>query len=247
LALRPEGSDDDGFTTAVFAALTFALSLIAIGSLMVARQGLTRAEHDARQDRERWVLDGIATSAEAQLLSENGSPSLRWSEPSAFGQVVVSVEPESLKMSPATLDRPENQELVAAMIGQADAGEVARQAAGLGPAADGLLHREQVVELNASPRWRECAETLVSPYSRLSAFNLQPISAPTNAGEDPHAGQLWRITVDVADGGWFDRVVRMTGKASDPAAIIEQTSGRTVGNHRASCLPDALREAGRSL
>jgi hypothetical protein len=246
--MRPDRPPPDaGYTTAVFAALTFALSLIAIAGLLIARQELCRAQHDVRQNREGWALDGIATAAAAQLLSENGSPSLRWSEPSAFGAVLVTLEPEGLKISPAALIRPENLQLVAALVGQTDAGQVERQALALVPAADGVLHREQVVGLGASPRWRECAETLVSPYSRLSAFTLRSLSSPTNEGDDHHAGELWRVTLDVADGSWFDRIVRMTGKRDDPFAVVEQTSGRAIGNQRATCLAEALRYEGRSL
>ena len=239
--------DDEGFTTAAFAALTFALGLIAIASLLVARQGLLRAEHDTRLDRQRWVFDGIAVSAAAQLLSENGSPSLRWSEPSEFGPIVVTLEPEGLKIAPDELARPQNLELVASIIGQSDAERLQQQLATLRPAADGVLHREQVVELGASPRWRECALTLVSPYSRLSAFNLRSISLPTNAGDDHHAGELWRVDLNAADGSWFDRVVRMTGQSGEPVAVVEQASGRLRGNRRATCLISALHLSGRSL
>jgi hypothetical protein len=247
MSTDPARRADAGFTTAAFAGLTFALALVAAGGVMLAGQDLRSAERDLRADQERLELDGIATSAAVKLLGEEGAPTLRWSQPSAFGAVAVTVEAEALKINPAELSRPANVELVAAMMGRPAAEEVARAAATLKPAPDGVLHREQVVQMNTQARWRDCALTLASPYSRLTAFVLPAPTSPTGQAREAHAGELWRITVGAPDGSWLDQVVRMTGKPSDPIAVVDESSGRLPGNGRATCLNEALEITGRSL
>jgi hypothetical protein len=234
------GRDEAGYTTAAFAALAFVMALIAAGAVLLARQDLRAAASDLRQDQERLELEGIATAAAARLLAEPGSPTLRWTEPSSAGPVVVFVEAEALKIAPAELVRPANLRLVQAVAGPESAEEVAHGTPLLAPGPDGVLHREQVAALSSAVRWRECAASISSIYSRLTALALPTPRLPSGKSDNLRPGELWRVSVNAADGAWIDRVVRMTGKPAEPIAVVEDAFGRAPGNRRGSCLDAAL-------
>jgi hypothetical protein len=244
---RNEPARDEGYVTAVFAGLTFMLALIAIAGALLARQQLIGATADVRRLAERYDFEGRANAAALRLLKEDGSPTLRWSERSAYGDVTITAEPDGRKISATALVDPQNGDLIAALAGRADADSVEARAASLQPASDGAIHREALAALSEDARWRECAWSLVSPFSRLTAFNLTAAAEPAEDGADGHAGEVWRITVDSPDGAWLDREVRFTGSPSDPAAVVDQVFERTPGNARLTCLPDLLRAAGRPL
>lgn len=242
---------DGGYTTAVFAGLTFMIALVASASLLLARQQLMGAEHEADAAKERFDFEGRAMAAALRLIQQDGAPTLRWTEPGATGDVTVTLEPESLKIAPDQLTRPDNRDLIAGFVGPAEAAAVETNSATLRPAADGVIHRWQLAALGTDRRWRECAATLTSPYTRLTAFALpapgRPSGGERNGGPNRRSGELWRVTVDGTDGAWLDRVVRMTGVSADPIAVVDDAFGRAPGNRRLDCLTDLVRLAGRPL
>jgi len=246
-AISPRADDEAGYVTAVFAGLTFMLALVGIAGALLARQQLIAADADARHLTEAYDFEGRATAAALRLLKENGAPTLRWREASDYGVLTITLEPEGLKVSAAELARPQNDDLIAGVVGRSEAYDIQKKAAALQPGADGAVHRAQLLRLSEVSRWRDCAATLVSPFSRLTAFNVAPPSSLTGEGSDAHAGEVWRITIDAPDGAWLDRIVRLTGSPAAPAAIVDEDVGRVPGNGRTSCLPALARVAGRPM
>lgn len=242
---------DGGYTTAVFAGLTFMMAMVASAGLLLARQHLLAAEREVSALKERSEFEGRAEAATLKLMEEDGTPTLRWSEAGTSGEITVTLEPEGLKIAPDQLARLANSDLISGLVGASTAAAVTTNAAGLKPAADGAIHRWQLAWLNSDPRWRECATTVVSPYTRLTALALQAPSAPGAGGRvggpNRRPGELWRVTVDGADGAWLDRVVRMTGASNNPVATVDDAFGKTPGNGRLSCLTDLTRVSGRLL
>lgn len=227
------GHQDAGFITPVFVGLVLFLSLVAAAIVMLARQDFLASRHDARRAAQGLWLEGIATQAAAKLMVTPGQSVLRWTEPSSYGNLVVVVEPEDRKVGPQFVERAENIALIERLVGSRDAADVAMNVSRLAFDAKVLIKREEIARLHADPRWRNCATTMISPYSSLT--NLAPDAPDGPLTSSAHRGQIWRVLVTAEDGGWIDQVIRLTDRPAEPLEVLEQVSGRDRRGGRAEC------------
>lgn len=229
-------ADAFGYATAAFAGAVFCFAIVTAAGISAASQQLSAARRTVRQEQAYYLLAGAATAASLKLLDESGATPFQWTEPSNIGPLKITLEPESRKLSLAELGRPENEAVLNRLVDESERVAIIERAATLPITYDAALYRSSIVNLSNSPKWRECANSLVSPFSRLTAYAMPATGKLTASGEETHAGEFWRVTVDADNGAWLDRVVRLTGLIDSPAAIVGETSGQTAGTRRALCL-----------
>jgi hypothetical protein len=236
--MSPRRADLDheaGFITPVFAGLVLMLSLVAAGVVLLARQDLMSANRDGRLLAKDLWLEGVARKAALAMLATPGQPVLRWREGAGSQGLSVTMEPEDRKIDPRLLDQTENQVLIGRLVGEASASGVAARLTELAQQSNGRLAREVIGSLDESPSWRACANTVVSPYGRLS--RLAPDSQVDQ--QDPrasrHTGEIWRIFVEADDGPWLDQIVQVSDRAERPVEILEQSHGRARQIRHVDC------------
>jgi len=215
MACSSTDSKDGGFATPAAVMISLAIALTAAGAISasVVELKLARAEF-AKAGAEEALAGGQERAALA-LLTSATSGALRWSLSDGQRDFMALAEPESRKASVAAVADMDEQALSALGIKDVE-GLKARlkmlslyQA--LGPELDGA---------DASPIWRACARSLISPLGQSGVLQLPTSSAPTPDTPASHAGEVWRVKL-VARGGWADdRIVRFTGDRLHPAAIL---------------------------
>src|SRR5579859_6776126 len=82
-------------------------------------------------------------------------------------------------------------------------------------------------DLDPAPLWRTCGPSLTSPLGQEAQFAYVSRQAPQYGGTPAwHIGEAWRITA-TTDAGWRDdRIVRFTGDARHPAAVVTRRLSR---------------------
>lgn len=232
-----DGPPDAGFITPVFAALALGLGLVAGAYVLSARTELDAAERASARQVALLLLEGLSNRTAWTLLGEAGTPTLQWTEPSAVGSIVVAAEPEALKLSPLEAGRPNNIRLFSDLLSSKEGEVIATKLSGSLSAKAPDIERGDVVAASSEPLWRRCANSIVSPYSRLTAFALPAPRAPAADGPaDFRPGQMWRLSMVSQRGWWLDRVVRFTGDPQRPIAVVEQDFGFDRGRFTQDCL-----------
>ena len=209
-----------GYATASAIAISMALAMVAsavtglsAAELESARGGLARLASEAE-------LEGAQNAAVTAVLSSGQSTRLRWSLPTGLGAVDVLAEPEALKTSYADAAKATDAQL--ARMGVGDPGPLrGRLAADVDP-TDITPTRD----LDASTIWRICAPSRISRFGETKLGALGPAQTPDGRRFSWRAGDVWRIRVASSDGWSDDRLVRFSGDAIHPAAIVERRLSR---------------------
>lgn len=198
--------------------LSTALITRSVSALRLAQSDLTRA-------RSENVLDGAHLIAAAEVIRSGAPAPYRWSFSTELGWVEVTAEPEEPKLSLAAASVLDDA--VLRQFGVQDTGRLrARlsEAGGEGPI--------DLADLDSSATWRACAMQMISPFGQSHGFVHQPAGEP-GLGPDPPSwriGQVWRVGVTSATGWRDDRIVRFTGDARRPTAVVTRRLSRGEGD-----------------
>jgi len=222
VAVSRRSEREAGYATP--AALVMALGLSIVSTAMVARSvmllRLSRA--DLARAQTEYVLDGAHLAAAAAVVRAGEGGPYRWALASDAGLVEALAESEAEKLDPVKgASLPEG---VFAALGVTDLPALKSRLA----AANSL--DVDVAALDAAPLWRECAASLISGLGRGEA-PPQPPSEPRVRPENPdwRVGETWRVRVTTAAGWRDDRIVRFTGDAHHPVAVVRRKLSRSDG------------------
>jgi len=223
---------DRGYATP--AALVLSLGFAMIGAAMAARglHGLALARAELERARLTAALDGAQLLAAATVVRSGAAGPFAWRFSSEDGWLRAEAEREADK---AGLAAAAGAADLMTALGVADA---AALQARLAQAASGPAPVD-VAALDAAPLWRSCAASVVSAQGEAEAPAYADHAAPTPAPERPadwRIGEVWRIQV-ATPAGWRDeRIVRFTGDARRPVAIVARRLSRARGDG-AECEP----------
>jgi hypothetical protein len=220
---EPQGrlEGDAGFATPAATVVSLGLAIIAMAVTLRSAMELRLA----RADRDRTVADyALAGAQQAAALAvigaRQGAP-LRWEIATDIGPAVALAEPQAGKLAPeaAAVQAP-----VLARLGVSDAAVAQARLRALVP---GKSSDFDVEAIDSGPVWTGCARSMISPYGlAVRDADRRPV-APIWGPLSWRIGEAWRLRVRAA-GGWVDdRVVRFTGDATHPAAVVERRLQRT--------------------
>jgi hypothetical protein len=204
--------------------MVFCIGLALISTAMIAHSvailRLSRA--DLTRKQIEYDLAGAHLTAAAILIRSGPGGPFRWSFGSDSGFINAVAEPEAPKIKPVAagglsdgvFERfavADTEDLKARLEASADAVDV------------------DVASLDASPAWRACAPAMISSYGAGSHFTYAASREPTTVSETPawRVGQLWRIALTSATGWRDERVVRFTGDAHHPVAVVARRLSRS--------------------
>lgn len=221
------GPESEGFATP--AALVFGLALALIATALLQRS--TMLLHLSRADLARlqveYALDGAHLAATAAIVRTGAGGPYRWSLASDVGGAEVVAEPEADKLSLSHASEMGDQAL--ASFGVID-GEALRARLSREATSSGIV---DVAALDDAPLWRACAMTMISSLGAQSHFIRRPWAEPHIGGEAPawRVGEVWRVAVTTAAGWRDERIVRFTGDAIHPSAVVVRRLSRGKGEH----------------
>jgi hypothetical protein len=213
---------DAGFFTPLFGASAIALGLIAIAGLQLASSQDVAARRDAERLQEDYRADGVAVLAAANLLQNPGDEVRRWTERTPRQVLDVLVEPEMRKLSISEAGGAKAHVRLEALLGPASADQIAVKLTQLAALGKAPPTRATLAALDASSAWRSCGLTLVSAFSRLTDNALRVGQSPPSSEPQRRAGEVWRIVVASPRRVILDRLVRFTGDARAPTAVIDE-------------------------
>lgn len=221
---RPHERRDDGYATP--AAMVFGLALALVCTALVGRSVmmLRLARADLARRSAEYVLDGAHLAAAATTIRAGEGGPYRWSLATDAGFAEALVERETDKLSPAAAAGLPDDSFTG--LGVADPPALkARLAAA---PEDGVV---DVAALDSAPRWGECAPSLISSLGQASAPPTATPVEPRLRPETPdwRVGQTWRVRVTTAAGWRDDRIVRFTGDARHPVAVVWRKLSRSDG------------------
>ena len=219
--------DDAGYATP--AALVFSLALALVGAAMVGRSvmALRLSRADFERTRAEYDMAGAQLAAAAAVVRSNVTGPYHWTFTTDGGWIDAIAEREADKLSLSAAS-------VIADATLADFG-VKDPAALKSRLADAQASNGQVVNLASlddADLWRACAATMASPFGEQTTFTYQ---APSEPGPGPkpaswRIGETWRIRVTTTAGWRDDRIVRFTGDARHPVAVVVRRVSRGEGD-----------------
>ena len=220
---------DAGYATA--AAMAFGLSL-ALTAAALTTLASTRL-HAARADLDRLAaerfLDGARQQAVQRILTSSKPIRLGWADKTQDAEVSLLAEPEAAKLGYEAAAKLEDADFKALGVNDADAlrSRLAEAASG----ADAPV--VSPADLDSSPVWRACAGSLMSFFGTAKSQTLTAPESPDDRAFTWRLGEVWRIRT--VGGGWAETtLVRFTGDAGRPAAVIARALARQTGGDR-SC------------
>lgn len=219
-----------GYATPAALVMALALSLVAVAMVGRSVMLLRLARADITRTGVEAVLDGAQLQAAAVVIRAGSGGPYRWALPTDLGFAEALVESEGDKLAPAAGSRL--PEAVFAALGVTDAPVLkAKLAAAATLGVD-------VAALDAAPLWRECAASLISGLGQRHEGAppppVEPSAVPVLPGglPDPpdwRVGEVWRIRITTAAGWRDDRIVRFTGDARHPVAVVQRRLSRSDG------------------
>jgi hypothetical protein len=207
---------DAGYATVSAVVLSLALALMV--SAMTARnlQLLALAHADLEHSRQQAILDGAHFEAAAEIVRSRVAGPYHWRFNSGDGLMDVVAEPEADKLSlQAAAALPDSTLSGLGVLDPADF-KARLAAAAADPAS------ANVGDLDAAASWRACGASVVSPLGQQQSFAFMARQTPGD-GPNPaswHIGEAWRVHIATLDGWSDDRIVRFTGDAQRPAAVV---------------------------
>jgi hypothetical protein len=202
------------------------LALAIMVTAVMVRSGteLHRARSDYERTRAEYALDGAAVSAEIALLQSRPAERYAWSLTNELGTFQVLAEDEGPKLAPANASSLDGE--ILRRIGVSDPAALQARLTGL---AERHATDAEIAAADTAPGWRACGLSLVSPWGAQTAPHLALSVEPDLAGTSPRLGEVWRIRTTSVQGFTDDRIVRLTGDPTHPAAVVERRLYRTTG------------------
>jgi len=216
---------EDGYATP--AALVLCLGFAMIAAALAARglHGLALARTELERSRLAATLDGAQLLAAATVIRSGAAGPFAWRLSSEQGWLRAEAEREADKAGLAAA--AEAEDLFEA-LGVADRAALQGRLAAAATAARPV----DIAALDAAA-WRSCASGVVSQMGEAQAVTYVGAAAPTTAPQRPadwRIGEVWRIQV-ATPAGWRDeRIVRFTGDARRPVAIVARRLTRAAGD-----------------
>lgn len=218
-------SDDEGYATPAALVVSLALSLVASSMVVRSVQVLQRAKADLARSETEYALAGAHLQAAAVIVRSGIAGPYHWTATTSVGWVEALAEPEAEKLS---LDAASS--LDDGLLNRFGVADPARLRLALAEAA-ATDEAPDIGALDPAPLWRACAASLLSRYGEAQTYTFAPRSEP-GMGPKPaswHIGEAWRIRITTAAGWRDDRIVRFTGDARHPAAVVVRRLSRGVG------------------
>lgn len=207
-----------GFATPAAAAVSLALALVAAASVTAAVTELKRGQADLTRAQAEYALAGAQQRAALTILQAKPASRYGWSVARVNGQAQALAESEYLKLSFKAAAQLDDATLAKLKVGNPTA--LRSHLGALAAAND--LDAADLVAADPSPLWRACAPSLISPYGAAAKANAAPATNPIAGGLDWRVGEVWRLRVALPSGWTDDRIVRFTGDARHPSAVIER-------------------------
>jgi len=208
------------------AALVLGLALALVATAMVGRSVmlLRLARADLERARMEYLLDGAHLAAAATVVRAGAGGPYRWALPTDGGFSEVLAESEAEKLAPAAGASLPEAAFVAMEVADAPALKARLAAIPDGTVAD-------IAALDAASLWRECAPSLISSLGRRAEISASAPAEPRMQPENPdwRVGEAWRVRVTTAAGWRDDRIVRFTGDARHPVAVVRRKLSRSDG------------------
>jgi hypothetical protein len=223
VASFPLASEAAGFATPPALVLSVALALV--GSAMVSHsvQDLALNRADLTRSTEEAALAGAEFEAAVDIVRSGVVGPYHWGFTDDAGVVDVAAELESDKLDPQSASTLDDKAFVA--FGVQDPAALKSRLAAAAASGQPFL----VSDLDAAPLWRACGPSFISPLGLQQSYVFAPRQKP-GAGPNPaswHVGEAWRVRVASASGWTEDRIVRFTGDAQRPAAIVVREVSRS--------------------
>lgn len=211
-----------GYATAAAALIALALALVAAAVVNAGAANLKLARSDLRDAEREMALNSAQSMALPTLLVQASGPRLSWTIPSQSGPVEVLAERERQKLSvEAMIALPDD---VFHRLGVVDPERLRNRLRALAsPSGSGAT---AMADLDPAPQWRGCAPSLISPHGRGAALAFPAAQPPTPTLTPSPAGEVWRVRASSKQGWVEERIIRLTGDARRPSAIIERRYGR---------------------
>lgn len=230
--LQSRERPDAGYATPAAMILSLALALIATAMVARSVMMLRLAKSDIARANAEYVLDGAQLQAAAVVIRAGSGGPYRWALPTDLGFAEVRAESEAEKLSlSAGASLPDS---ALATLGVADSGALKARLAAL-PAASRTV--VEVDRLDPAPLWRECAASLVSGLGRSDQPPKVAVEPSTGGAQatalpnppDWRVGEAWRFRITTPAGWRDDRIVRFTGDARHPVAVVWRRLSRSDG------------------
>lgn len=221
---------DAGYATPAALVLSLAFATIGVSMVGNAARLVQLSKADLERSRFEHTMDGMHLVAAAAVVRSGQPGPFAWSPGSDLGPTLVTAESEAEKIDLATAAELDDTVFQALGVAQPMALRAAllREAEAQTPA--------HVADLDPAPNWRECAAAFISPFGQAERpRHVAPIE-PDAANAPPawHIGETWRVRVATTAGWRDDRIVRFTGDARHPAAIVTRRLSRT-GSRGGEC------------
>jgi hypothetical protein len=209
------------------AALVLALALSLVATAMVGRSVMTLrlAKADLARRSAEYVLDGAQFQAAATVIRAGAGGPYRWAMPTDAGFAEALVEDERTKLTLAAAANLPDEAFQG--FGVADVAKLKARLA----AAAGAKGFTAVGDLDPAPLWRECAPSLMSSLGAAASPPTAAAAEPGNLADAPawRVGEASRVRVTTAAGWRDDRIVRFTGDARHPAAVVRRQLSHSDG------------------
>ncbi|HEX7760104.1 MAG TPA: hypothetical protein VF459_11410 [Caulobacteraceae bacterium] len=206
---------DAGFATPAAAAICLAMAVTVTAVMSLALTALRAARQDLERTQAEYGLAGARLAAVQTLLQSANVGRVRWTLAGDQGPVEVLAEPEAAKLSlKAAAD---NAPALGALLSARSPERLASALAGVAP--DAGVIGDAIAGADASPTWRLCAASFVSPYGLAPALTSDRPAPPRPGPVNWRLGQLWRLRLTDAHGWTDDSVVRFTGAGGHPIAV----------------------------
>jgi len=214
MACSLSNTSDDGYATASALVLCLAIALLCTAMTARSLEFLKLARTDLERSRRQAALDGAQFQAAVEMVRSGVAGPYHWGFSTDAGLVDVIAEPESnkLKLEAASA----LSEGILSALGVADPAAFRLRANAAAATATPMA------DLDPSPQWRACGPSVVSPLGQQDTYRFvvreKPGPSPNPASW--HIGETWRVRVATPDGWSDDRIVRFTGDARRPAAVV---------------------------
>lgn len=214
--------NDAGYATP--AALVFGLALALVAAALVGRSTmmLRQSKADLERMQVAYALDGAHLAAAATVVRAGDGGPYRWAFASDAGWVEALAEREDRKLTIAAASALSDEAFAA--FGVRDA-EALRQRLS---AAENEAEMVEIAALDTAALWRACAGRLISVYGAQGSFEPS-IPVEPRPGDDPawRVAETWRLRLTTQAGWRDDRIVRFTGDAHHPVAVVTRQLSRS--------------------
>jgi len=197
--------------------ISLALAVGAVAVVSTSETELRSARADFERAEVASALAGGQEEAAVSIFSSAGGGALRWNEEAAGHKLEVLAEPEAMKTSVAAVISMEDRALTPLMLVDADQMRARLRVLSIAQAVGAPLEAA-----DASPIWRVCARSLISPFGLTETLQPLPQASLLSDASSGHVGEIWRVWVRDSSGWTDDRVVRLTGDNLHPAATLER-------------------------